>query len=104
MHRFKIGGEYFDHHGDAHGIVAGSFKTIFMAKRAIAWIKDYRKAPAPGKIPPELSELAFVVEEETLEIMLYVKSSEGYDEWVMSFDPDTGDPIEAALQVVASRG
>lgn len=94
QHRFRITGEYFDDKGEGAMVVGGAFVTLSMAKRAIVWLREYFLQPVPGKIPPELEEVAAVADEATLEIGLYVRTLDGNEEMVLSFDPDSGDPID----------
>lgn len=94
MHRFRVAGEYFDSNGDGTMISGGSFETIAMAKRAVAAVRDYLNAPLPGKLPYDLMEVAVAADPASLEIALYVRKSDGNEEWVMSFDAETGEPTE----------
>jgi len=95
MHRFRVAGEYFDEDGEGVEIVAGSFPTLAMARRAVAAVKDYVEHPDAGKLPPDLEELAVVGGEVGIfSIALYVKMRDGTEEWLMSFDPDDGRPSE----------
>ena len=93
MYRFRIAGEYFDGKGEGSMISGGSFNTIAQAKRAIKFVEDYIADPAPGKIPQELEEVAAVSEPGTLEIALYWRK-DNEEEWIMTFDAHTGEPVE----------
>jgi hypothetical protein len=94
MHRFRVAGEYFDSNGDGAMISGGSFETFAMAKRAVAAVRKYMNAPLPGKLPDDLMEVAIAADPSSLEIDLYARKSDSTEEWVMSFDAETGEPME----------
>jgi hypothetical protein len=94
MYRFKVGGEYYDAKGEGVTIAAGNFMSIAQAKRAAQAVLDFIAEPAPGKLPSDLEEIATVVEEGTLEIALYWVHDDT-EEWLMTFDAQTGEPVEA---------
>lgn len=94
MLRFRIAGEYFDDQGEANTIAGGSFSSLSMARRAFEALQEYIKAPESGTIPAELEHVAAIAEPATWEIALYYRSKNNVEEWVMSFDPETGAPIE----------
>jgi len=92
-YRFRLAGEYFDEKQEGAMLSGGEFTTLEMARRAMSRIRAFMRAPVPRILPPELEELAAIVDPETLEIALYAQKSDK-EMWVMSFD-DKGEPTEA---------
>jgi hypothetical protein len=95
MYRFRVAGEYFDEKGEGAVVSGGSFKSLKGAINAARTVIAYMTEPGSVSLAEDLMEVAEVTDSpEYIEVALYTATSEGFEDWMMSFDVETGEPTQ----------